>query len=95
MLTLTSLGLIERGAVTDAAHSRSVALFRDNSGNQRTLQLPYGSHALAVRLTASTKEEHTLDGRGDGNSAYMWKLDEVVAVRADTDCARPWIVGQG
>lgn len=95
ILTLTSLGLIERGAVTDSAHSRSVALFRDKSGNQRTLQLPHASHALAVRLTATKKEEHTLDGRGDGNAAYVWGLDEVVALRAKADCAPAWIVGQG
>ncbi|PXW74352.1 hypothetical protein C7451_10813 [Blastomonas natatoria] len=95
VLTLTSLGLIERGAVMDAAQSRSVALFRDKGGNQRMLQLPQGSHALAVRLTASMEEEHTLDGRGDGKTAYVWKLDEVVALRADAEFARPWIVGQG
>lgn len=93
ILTLTSMGLIERAAVTDAAHSRSIALFRDHRGDQRTLQLPQNCHALAVRLSASKKEEHTLDGRGDGNSAYLWSLDEVVSIRADQDSARPWIVG--
>jgi hypothetical protein len=93
VLTLTSLGLIARASVTDPAQSRSIALFRDIRGNQRTLQLPYDCHALAVRLSATKKEEFTLDGRGDGNSAYLWGLDEVVALRADSDSARPWIVG--
>ena len=93
VLTLTSLGLIERASATDSSHSRSVALFKDSTGDLQELQLPMDAHGLLLSLSATSKEEHTLDGRGDGVSAYIWHLDEVIPVRATADRSKNWILG--
>jgi len=91
VLTLTSFGLIERGLVTDETHSRSVALFKDGTSNARELQLPPGCHALAIRLEAAVKTEHTLDGRGDNQGAFIWKLRQVCPVSGE---GASWITGR-
>ena len=89
VLTFTSFGLIDRGSATDSGQNRSVALFK-SAREARELQLPVGSHALALRLEATNKEEHTLDGRGDGGAAYVWGLTEVLPIRGN---GKPWITG--
>jgi hypothetical protein len=90
VLTLTSFGLIDRGLVTDETHSRSIALFKDCKSAVRELQLPSGCHALAIRLEAEAKTEHTLDGRGDNEAAYIWRLRQVCPVRGHGE---RWITG--
>lgn len=79
-LTVTSTALVDRAAGTDSNASRAVAFFKDCTGNEQELVLPVGAHALAISLHASSKEEHTLDQRGDGGAAYRWHLSEVVPV---------------
>jgi hypothetical protein len=95
VLTLTSFGLIERGLASDESQSRSIALFRNSLGEERELFLPSGFHALAVRLQAVSKAEHTLDGRSDGESAYNWGLQEVSPIRVDLTELNRWIVNRG
>ena len=85
VLTVTSLGLVDRAAGTDGGLNRAVAFFKSCTGEQAELTLPPGAQALAISLRASTKEEHTLDQRGDGNHAYTWHLNEVCPVRLDTE----------
>jgi hypothetical protein len=91
VLTLTSFGLIDRGLVTDETRSRSIALFKDCKSGARELQLPSGCHALAIRLEAEAKTEHTLDGRGDNAAAYIWRLRQVCPVRGRGES---WITGE-
>lgn len=91
VLTLTSFGLIDRGLVTDDSRSRSIALFKDCKSGARELQLPSGCHALAIRLEAEAKTEHTLDGRGDNAAAYIWRLRQVCPVRGR---GASWITGE-
>ncbi|MBY0306064.1 MAG: hypothetical protein K2W86_13075 [Sphingomonas sp.] len=93
VLTLTSFGLIQRALATDPSQNRSVAFFKDSSGAEREIPLPTDAHALLLSLEAQPKEEHTLDGRGDGGAAYIWHLSEVTPVRANNDCAKNWILG--
>lgn len=93
VLTFTSLGLIERALATDPTQNRSVAFFKDSTGTEREIPLPNDAHALLLSLEARTKEEHTLDGRGDGNAAFVWHLTEVTPIRAGSDCVKPWILG--
>lgn len=92
VLTFTSLALIHRSSATDTDQSRTIAFFKNSTGNVRELNLPVGFHALALRLCAHKKTESTLDGRPDGNSAYVWELREVTPVRAPADQARDWII---
>lgn len=93
VLTFTSLGLIERALATDPSQNRSVAFFKDSTGSEREIPLPADAHALLLSLEARSKEEHTLDGRGDGGSAFIWSLSEVTPVRARTECVKDWILG--
>lgn len=92
VLTLTSYGLIARGAAGDESQSRSIAFFRNSLGQERELFLPSGFHALAVRMNCEDKTEHTLDGRGDGRAAFIWSLKEVSPIRGRTDERNKWIV---
>ncbi len=92
VLTVTSLALIARGMTSDTDQSRSVAFFKNSLGVERELFLPQGSHALALRLTARTKAEHSLDGRSDGGAAFIWELREVTPVRGEVDDSTRWIV---
>lgn len=92
VLTLTSFGLIARGAAGDESQSRSIAFFRNSIGQERELFLPSGFHALAVRLKGEAKTEHTLDGRGDGRAALIWSLHEVSPIRGRMDERNKWIV---
>jgi hypothetical protein len=92
VLTVTSLALIARGMTSDSDQSRSVAFFKNSLGVERELFLPQGSHALALRFSARTKAEHSLDGRSDGGAAFIWELREVTPVRGEVDDSTRWIV---
>lgn len=94
VLTLTSFGLIDRSAAFDGSHSRSVGYFKGSYGKEeQELQLPVGAHALALRLVAKERNEHTLDGRGDGGNAYVWSLADVCHVQTLVTHDNAWIFG--
>lgn len=90
VLTLTSLGLIERALPTDRTRSRAVAFWKDPTF-ETELHLPSTAHALAVSLRASRIEETTIDGRSDGGRSFAWRLAQATTVRASR--AEPWILG--
>lgn len=92
VLTFSSLALIARGMTSDNDQSRSIAFFKNSLGEERELFLPQASHALALRLSASAKTEHSLDGRSDGGAAFIWQLREVTPVRGIVDDSTRWIV---
>lgn len=81
VLTLTSLGLVDRSAIAMKSSSKCVALWKDSTGNTQELDLPTGAHALCLTLTGSHEEEHTLDGRDDGKAALCWGLNGAIPVR--------------
>ena len=82
VLTVTSKGLLERSAFQVKNPSRSVALWKDDSGNMREFDLDRGDHALLLTLTRETREEFTLDGRSDNATAHAWRLSGTRRLRA-------------
>lgn len=94
VLTITSYGLIDRSSAFDGSHSRSIGYFKGSYGKEeQELQLPVGAHALALRLVAKERNEHTLDGRGDGGNAYVWHLVDVCPVQTRVTSENGWIFG--
>lgn len=93
VLTLTSYAFMNRASATDKDQSRSIAFFRDSMGGQTELLLPTGFHALGVRLAAESRQEGTLDGRDDGGTAHVWRLEEVCPVLDRHIHNRSWILG--
>ena len=73
VLSLTSLGLMRRSSYLFRSRE-CVALWRDSQGETNEIEIPAGAHGLLISLSRETHEEFTLDGRGDGGSAYSWTL---------------------
>lgn len=83
VLTLTSLGLIERAAAAGAPESRTIALWKGHNTDARELRLPNDRHGLVVTLTENRRTEKTLDGREDGGTARVWSLSGSYPVKGD------------
>lgn len=85
VLTLTSLGLIDRvNKANMLPKSQCVALWRDDAG-VKELVLPTGASALSITLTPSMIEEHTLDGRSDHGNSIVWRLSGCQPVHSSYD----------
>ncbi|MDQ3031628.1 MAG: hypothetical protein M3Y87_04365 [Myxococcota bacterium] len=80
VLTLTSLGMMERSVMPGESAPRQVALWKDASGQARELSLPRGAHALVLSLDAGREERWTLDGRSDRARTVRLSLGAVRAV---------------
>lgn len=91
VLTLSSLGLIERASPTDPSRSRAVAYWKDPT-RETELHLATGNHALAVSLKAKPTTEFTLDGRSDYGRSFAWELAQAQSVRAAAGDAPDWIL---
>ncbi|TIU90187.1 MAG: hypothetical protein E5V74_01460 [Mesorhizobium sp.] len=89
VLSLTSLGLVERSNATglQMKPSRSIGLWRDDQGQTSELVLPSGMHALCLSLQATPFSEHTLDGRSDGGVSESWRLSGIQPVKAPETAA--------
>ncbi|WP_349368964.1 hypothetical protein [Salinarimonas sp.] len=73
VLTLTSLGLIERSNMSRQGQaSRTVALWKDGDVGTVPLDLPAGRHAILLTLTSASASEITLDGRKN-DDAVSWR----------------------
>lgn len=73
VLTLTSLGLIERAnAMARREASRAIALWKDDVSGVTSLSLPAGAQGLVVTLSGEMTVEATLDGRRS-ESAHAWR----------------------
>lgn len=81
VLTLSSLGMMERSVSPGEPAPRQIALFKDASGAARELSLPRDSHALAISLDARPQTRFTLDGRSDGERTSLLSLGAVRGVR--------------
>jgi hypothetical protein len=91
VLTLTSLGMMERSVLPGESEPRQIALWKDASGQARELSLPRGAHALVLSLDAAREERWSLDGRSDRGRTVRLSLG---AVRAITHPAPPsWMSG--
>jgi hypothetical protein len=63
VLTLTSLGMIERSAMPGADTKPVVGLWKDSYGPAKELVLPKGSHGLVLTLNCCKRRQVTLDHR--------------------------------
>ena len=81
VLTVTSLGMVQRSAMPGEMESREIALWKEPNGKARALRLPKGDHALLLTLTSRMVEQFTLDGRGDGGTTVQFELGAAHGVR--------------
>lgn len=65
VLTLTSLGMIQRSVDPGEPEPLQVGLWKDYRGEPKELLLPKGSHALVLTLSPIWEKEYTLDTRSD------------------------------
>lgn len=73
VLTLTSLGLVERSNVGRGARSsRTVALWKDSDSGMIPLECAKGVDALVLTLSGDHVDEATPDGRSNSN-AINWR----------------------
>jgi hypothetical protein len=79
VLTLTSLGMVERSSSVERS-SRVVALWKDPVGGARELSIPFGSHALLLQLGTDKFSCESLDGRTDNGASVRFLLEGVRAV---------------
>lgn len=80
VLTITSLGLINRIRSSDLAGRRAVALWRQ-AGDLQSIELRESEIAVVVMLESEEIEEFSLDGRSDAKAATSWKLAGTIPIR--------------
>jgi|SRR5882672_266095 len=77
VLTLTAVGMIRR----EVNSSPSIGLWRDPSAPKtRELMLPWGSHALLLKIDSCGVKNWSLDSRSDLGSTVSLSLSEAVAI---------------
>lgn len=82
VLTVTSLGLIERSNMArPGRESRTVALWKDGESGAVPLDLPRGEHAILLTLSSEKASEVTLDGRKN-DDAVSWRYSGHQYLRA-------------
>jgi hypothetical protein len=73
VLTLTSLGLIERAnRVGSHPPCRNMAIWKDDSGHTVPIECPKDDHAILITLSGTLAEESTLDGRPNADT-QTWR----------------------
>lgn len=73
VLTLTSLGLMERAnEVGRHPTSRHIAIWKDDSGQTVQIECPKDAQGVLVTLSGAAAEEATLDGRPNAD-AQAWR----------------------
>jgi hypothetical protein len=82
VLTLTSLGLIERSNRTNRfPKSKAIAIWKDDSGNTVSIDCPDGHQAVALTISGTSAEEFTLDGRPNSDTlAWRYRGHQPVSV---------------
>ncbi|MGB9367602.1 MAG: hypothetical protein WCE79_16465 [Xanthobacteraceae bacterium] len=96
VLTLTSLGLMERAnGLGRHPASRHIALWKDDSGQTVQISCPQNAQAIAITLSGVPAEESTLDGRPN-EEAQAWRYRGHQPVRLSPDLMKKselaWIV---
>jgi len=76
VLTITSMGLIARSNDTDRYpdKSTSIALWRDDTGDVKELELEQGCQSVILTLKADLVQDQTLDGRLNPH-ARSWRYE--------------------
>ena len=81
VLTLTSLGMIERSAMPGGDNRAVVALWKERQGDATELVLPKGHHALILSLNCHKKQQVTLDRRRSSGETLEYRLGATRAVQ--------------
>jgi hypothetical protein len=81
VLTVTSVGMVDRSSMPGEARDRRIALWKEQGGTAKAIQLPKGDHAVLLSLSASPTEQVSLDGRSDGRMSARFKLSGVRGIR--------------
>lgn len=74
VLTLTSVGMVERSRPPGREVRRVVGLWKDREGAATELVLPVDSHGIVLSLTSRNCEQVTLDGRRDDGTVVEYRL---------------------
>ena len=82
VLTLTSIGMVNRAASLGGEDHREVALWKELGGFAQALPLPRGFHGLLLTLSTSWEEHFSLDTRSDGKTSRRLSLGGVRPVRS-------------
>ncbi|HEY0014917.1 MAG TPA: hypothetical protein VGC13_01315 [Longimicrobium sp.] len=81
VLTLSSLGMVTQSRDINAKGphklSRTVGLWRDAVNGWHPIDLPKGSEALLLTISADWQQEFSADNRGDHQSAATFKFEGV------------------
>jgi hypothetical protein len=73
VLTLTSRALVDRvNHEGDYDFSNAIALWKDDTGKERSISLPADADALILTLAGHTRRARSLDGRAVKNS-MSWR----------------------
>jgi hypothetical protein len=91
VLTLTSIGMINRSTNPGQAPGRQIALWKQAGDVAQELTLPAGEHALLLSLTMAPDSQTTLDRRCDDGTARQFRLSGVRAIRLSQQACPPWI----
>jgi hypothetical protein len=81
VLTLTSLGMVERSSMPGEPENREIALWKEPNGKAKVLKLPKSNHALLLTLTSQRVRQFTLDGRDDGGNTVRFGLGAARPIR--------------
>jgi hypothetical protein len=81
VLTLTSLGMVERARPLGLPHRRVIGLWKDGFRGAVELELPCEAQALVLGIRAEDREQWTMDRRRDGGTSTRLQLVNVRPVR--------------
>jgi hypothetical protein len=91
VLTLTSIGMINRSTLPGQPAGRQIALWKQAGDIAHELTLPPGDHALLLSLTMAPDTQTTLDRRCDDGSARQFRLSGVRSIRLAPAVCPEWI----
>jgi hypothetical protein len=83
VLTLTCVGMLRRSVAPGEAEPRTIALWKDATGDARELLLPPGASGLILSINSRKTAEATLDGRSDNGATSNLSLGAVHAVKLE------------
>lgn len=81
VLSVTSLGMVERARPLGLPHRRVVGLWKDAFRGAVELELPPEAHALVLSIRAEDKVQWTMDRRSDGGTSTRLQLVNVRPLR--------------
>lgn len=91
VLTLTSIGMINRSTDPGQAPCRQIALWKQAGDVARELTLPTSDHALLLSLTMASDTQITLDRRSDGGEGCQFKLSGVRGIKLPAKNVPEWL----